>query len=272
MALVMSCSSQAQTVSAARNSKAVLPLKLSLRPRHKRHARAVCSPCVANLHEVRGRDTGKIHDEEAGKEEESVSPAYATRYSGKALPKNKLPQEPMDKDAAYQFVRDELMLDGNPRLNLASFLTTWMEPECDKLMAESMNKNFVDADEYPATMELQNRCVNMIARLCNVPLNNSDDRAVGVSTVGSSEAILLSGLAFKMLWKKKMLAKGRKPEELLHPNIVMGANAQAGPLHVGIAIGWLSQHTLMSHKHPIGEERCTISYHTEQFVEVEILG
>ena len=59
------------------------------------------------------------------------------------------------KEAAYQIIKDELMLDGNPRLNLASFVTTWMEPECDKLIMESINKNYVDMDEYPVTTELQ---------------------------------------------------------------------------------------------------------------------
>jgi len=59
------------------------------------------------------------------------------------------------KEAAYQIINDELMLDGNPRLNLASFVTTWMEPECDKLIMAAINKNYVDMDEYPVTTELQ---------------------------------------------------------------------------------------------------------------------
>jgi glutamate decarboxylase len=66
------------------------------------------------------------------------------------MPKNSVP-----KEAAYQIINDELMLDGTPRLNLASFVTTWMEPECEKLMMDSMNKNYVDMDEYPVTTELQ---------------------------------------------------------------------------------------------------------------------
>lgn len=67
----------------------------------------------------------------------------------------KMPEESIPKDAAYQIINDELMLDGNPRLNLASFVTTWMEPECDKLIMASINKNYVDMDEYPVTTELQ---------------------------------------------------------------------------------------------------------------------
>ncbi|KAL6508785.1 Glutamate decarboxylase 5 [Orobanche hederae] len=67
----------------------------------------------------------------------------------------KIPTEAMPKDAAFQIVNDELMLDGNPRLNLASFVTTWIEPECDNLIMASINKNYVDMDEYPVTAELQ---------------------------------------------------------------------------------------------------------------------
>lgn len=66
-----------------------------------------------------------------------------------------MPENCIPKEAAYQIINDELMLDGNPRLNLASFVTTWMEPECDKLMMAAINKNYVDMDEYPVTTELQ---------------------------------------------------------------------------------------------------------------------
>ncbi|KAF5939636.1 hypothetical protein HYC85_023895 [Camellia sinensis] len=120
------------------------------------------------------------------------------------------------KEAAYQIINDELMLDGNPRLNLASFVTTWMEPECDKLMMDAINKNYVDMDEYP------NRCVNMIAHLFNAPLGESE-AAVGVGTVGSSEAIMLAGLAFKRKWQNKRKAQGLPFDK---PNIVTGANVQ----------------------------------------------
>jgi hypothetical protein len=68
-----------------------------------------------------------------------------------------MPDNSIPKEAAYQIINDELMLDGNPRLNLASFVTTWMEPECNKLMMDSINKNYVDMDEYPVTTELQVR-------------------------------------------------------------------------------------------------------------------
>jgi glutamate decarboxylase len=66
-----------------------------------------------------------------------------------------MPTHQISKEAAYQIITDELMLDGNPRLNLASFVTTWMEPECDRLILGALNKNYIDMDEYPVTTELQ---------------------------------------------------------------------------------------------------------------------
>ncbi|MQL90191.1 hypothetical protein Taro_022771 [Colocasia esculenta] len=134
----------------------------------------------------------------------------------------KMPENSIPKDAAYQIINDELMLDGNPRLNLASFVTTWMEPECDKLVMAGINKNYVDMDEYPVTTELQNRCVNMIAHLFNAPIGE-EETAVGVGTVGSSEAIMLAGLAFKRKWQNKRKAEGKPYDK---PNIVTGANVQ----------------------------------------------
>ncbi|KAK4360048.1 hypothetical protein RND71_022277 [Anisodus tanguticus] len=152
----------------------------------------------------------------------SVQCTFASRYVQTSLPRYKMPENSIPKEAAFQIINDELMLDGNPRLNLASFVTTWMEPECDKLIMDSINKNYVDMDEYPVTTELQNRCVNMIAHLFNAPLEDGET-AVGVGTVGSSEAIMLAGLAFKRKWQNKMKAQGKPYDK---PNIVTGANVQ----------------------------------------------
>ncbi|XP_060212738.1 glutamate decarboxylase-like [Lycium barbarum] len=158
----------------------------------------------------------------ASENDVSIHSTFASRYVRVSLPRFKMPENSIPKDAAYQIINDELMLDGNPRLNLASFVTTWMEPECDKLIMDSINKNYVDMDEYPVTTELQNRCVNMIAHLFNAPLGEGE-AAVGVGTVGSSEAIMLAGLAFKRKWQNKMKAQGKPCDK---PNIVTGANVQ----------------------------------------------
>ncbi len=57
------------------------------------------------------------------------------------------------------------MLDGNARLNLATFVSTWMEPQAERLMAECLDKNMIDKDEYPQTAELELRCFNTLSRL-----------------------------------------------------------------------------------------------------------
>eukprot|EP00258_Populus_trichocarpa_P008818 XP_002314749.3 glutamate decarboxylase 4 [Populus trichocarpa] len=158
----------------------------------------------------------------ASQSDVSVHSTFSSRYVRESLPRYKMPENSIPKEAAFQIINDELMLDGNPRLNLASFVTTWMEPECDKLIMDSINKNYVDMDEYPVTTELQNRCVNIIAHLFNAPLGESE-AAVGVGTVGSSEAIMLAGLAFKRKWQNKRKAEGKPYDK---PNIVTGANVQ----------------------------------------------
>ncbi|MFD4583368.1 glutamate decarboxylase [Streptomyces sp. NPDC058423] len=136
-----------------------------------------------------------------------------------APPQHRLPEGPMAPATAYQFVHDELMLDGNSRLNLATFVTTWMEPEAGRLMAECRDKNMIDKDEYPRTAELERRCVAMLADLWHAP---DPATTVGCSTTGSSEACMLSGMALKRRWAQRN--KDRYPGA--RPNLVMGVNVQ----------------------------------------------
>jgi glutamate decarboxylase len=149
-----------------------------------------------------------------------VSPIYARGGRAVTLPRHTLPDGEMDPEAAYRFVRDELMLDGNARLNLATFVTTWMEPQAERLMADTFDKNMIDKDEYPRTAELEQRCVNMLSRLWGSP---EEDRATGTSTTGSSEAAMLAGMALKWRWRAARQARG---EPVDRPNMVMGANVQ----------------------------------------------
>jgi len=121
---------------------------------------------------------------------------------------------------ALQVVRDELILDGNARLNLATFVTTWMEPEAELLMAETAAKNMIDKDEYPQTAELERRCVNILSSLWNAPTGS---QATGCSTTGSSEACMLGGMALLWRWRERRKAAGL---EMARPNLVMGSNVQ----------------------------------------------
>ncbi|MEU7075093.1 glutamate decarboxylase [Streptomyces narbonensis] len=137
-----------------------------------------------------------------------------------APPRHELPDGPLPPMSAYQLVHDELMLDGNSRLNLATFVTTWMEPQAGVLMSECRDKNMIDKDEYPRTAELERRCVAMLARLWNAP---DPAAVVGCSTTGSSEACMLAGLALKRRWAKRN--SDRYPATA-RPNLVMGVNVQ----------------------------------------------
>ena len=113
------------------------------------------------------------------------------------VPRHRMPTDEMDAEVAYQIVHDELMLDGNARLNLATFVGTWMEPQALRLMSETFDKNMIDKDEYPQTAEMEMRCVDMLSRLWHAPDPND---APGCSTTGSSEAAMLGGLALKRRW------------------------------------------------------------------------
>ena len=150
--------------------------------------------------------------------EVAVPPLYG--LEGTAIPRHDIGREPLPPDVAYQIVHDELMLDGNARLNVATFVTTAMEPQAERLMAECFDKNMIDKDEYPQTAEIEMRCVNMLGRLWHAP-----DAAVatGCSTTGSSEAAMLGGLALKRRWQHARKAAGKPTDK---PNLVMGINVQ----------------------------------------------
>ncbi len=149
-----------------------------------------------------------------------LTPVFARRQLVD-VPKNRMPSGEMDADEAYELIHDELMLDGSSRLNLATFVTTWMEPQAEKLMAETFDKNMVDRDEYPQTAEIERRCLEMVAALWNTPSTATAEPAVGTSTVGSSEAAMLGGLALKLRWRAQ---RGKAPTD--RPNLVMGINVQ----------------------------------------------
>jgi glutamate decarboxylase len=135
-------------------------------------------------------------------------------------PKYTMPKVGINSKAAYQLLHDETALDGNPLLNLASFVHTWMPEDADKLIMENLNKNIVDLDEYPAASLIHNRCISMLADLWKAP---KEGKVIGTATAGSSEAIMLGGLAMKKRWQEARKAAGK---DYFHPNIVFGANAQ----------------------------------------------
>jgi glutamate decarboxylase len=159
-----------------------------------------------------------IHSsQEAGSED--LAPRF-TRLGMLHVPKNRLAERPVLPQTAYQIVMDEVMLDGNARFNLATFVTTWMDDQADRLYTATFDKNMIDKDEYPQTAEIENRCVQILADLWHAP---SAEDSIGTSTTGSSEGCMLAGLALKRRWQHARREAGKATGR---PNIVMGGNVQ----------------------------------------------
>jgi glutamate decarboxylase len=149
-----------------------------------------------------------------------INPVFARPAEATEFSKFRLPASESLPETAYQVVHDEAMLDGNARLNLATFVGTWMDDYANRLYAESADKNMIDKDEYPKTAEIETRCWTMLADLWHAP---DPDNTIGTSTIGSSEACMLGGLALKRRWQHARKAAG-KPTD--HPNMVMSSAVQ----------------------------------------------
>ena len=144
------------------------------------------------------------------------TPIYGSRFMQEILPKSKMNQDPIDPKAAYALINSELQTQGNPSMNLASFVTTVMDPECDQLIHDNIGVNYIDTEVYRANLEIQNRCVKILLNLYNAP---DVDKAWGIECIGSSEAVMLAILTHKRTWEEKRKKEG-KPYD--NPNIVMG--------------------------------------------------
>lgn len=153
-------------------------------------------------------------------ENPTLVPTYGSREMRGEIPRHELPDNSLLPATAYQIIHDELVLDGASKQNLATFVTTWMDPQARQLMMDTLDKNIIDKDEYPQTAEIELRCVNILSRLWNSP---DHEEAVGCSTIGSSEAAMLAGMGMKRKWKRRMEASGKPAGS---PNMVMGSNVQ----------------------------------------------
>ncbi len=125
----------------------------------------------------------------------------------------------MEPVEAMRLIGEDLILDGIPERNLATFVTTWMEPEAQRLIAANLHRNFIDHAEYPQTAEIEQRCIRMLADLFHAP-----GETTGARTQGSSEAIMLGALSLKWQWRKRREAAGAASDR---PNLVFG-----GDVHV----------------------------------------
>ncbi|MBQ7696039.1 MAG: glutamate decarboxylase [Lentisphaeria bacterium] len=156
------------------------------------------------LHKIPGCSGGLVDD------------TYASAALRSDAPRFKLPVAGAPARDAFELVADELMLDGNARMNLATFCTTWEEKEVRRLMDICISKNMIDKDEYPQTAEIEMRCVHMLADLWHAPESST---TMGCSTTGSSEAAMLSGLAMKRRWYRKRQQQGKSCDR---PNLITG--------------------------------------------------
>lgn len=147
-----------------------------------------------------------------------TDPLFGSLALSRAAGSQLFPEGEMNPAAAFQMVSDELMLDGNARQNLATFCQTWDDDYVHKLMDASINKNWIDKEEYPQSAAIDARCVNMVADLWNAPAPRSG-QATGTNTIGSSEACMLGGMAMKWRWRNKMKAMGKPTDK---PNMVCG--------------------------------------------------
>ncbi|GLZ75420.1 glutamate decarboxylase [Actinorhabdospora filicis] len=150
----------------------------------------------------------------------ALNPLFARPGEATELSRFTLPDRESLPETAYQIVHDEAMLDGNARLNLATFVSTWMDPQAARIYAEAAGKNMIDKDEYPSTAAIETRCWTMLADLWHAP----DPRnTIGTSTIGSSEACMLGGLALKRRWQHARRAAGRPADR---PNLVLSSAVQ----------------------------------------------
>jgi glutamate decarboxylase len=147
---------------------------------------------------------------------EALAAQYGNRFLLEPAPDHQLPQHGMRAVDAMRLLGEELVLDGIPMRNLATFVTTWMEPEAQRIIAENLHRNFIDHAEYPQTAEIEQRCIRMIADLFHAP-----GETTGARCQGSSEAIMLGALSLKWKWRQRREAAGK---DTSRPNLVFGAD------------------------------------------------
>lgn len=149
-------------------------------------------------------------------------PLFGSKAACENVIIEKMNQEPIDPKFAYQLIKDQLIDEGNARQNMATFCQTYMEPEATALMAETFEKNAIDKSEYPCTAEIEQACVNIVADLWNAP---DMDKMIGTSTVGSSEACMLGGMAMNFKWREEALERGVDLNKQ-RPNLVISSGYQ----------------------------------------------
>jgi glutamate decarboxylase len=162
---------------------------------------------------------GMVMPAENRRFDEAIEVAAPGAFLTQDAPKRAIPETSMTPLAAMRLVGQELAVEGIPERNLATFVTTWMEPEARQVIDENLHRNFIDHAEYPMTAEIEQRCIHMLAELFNAP-----GETTGARTQGSSEAIMLGALSLKWKWRQRRESAGKPTDR---PNLVFG-----GDVHV----------------------------------------
>ena len=153
--------------------------------------------------------------------EDGNTPVFGSESMREPAPSEFIPQHSTPAETAYQIVKDETFPQTQPRLNLATFVTTYMDDYGTRLMNESVGINFIDETEYPRVAVMCGRCINMIANLWNSPEKN--EWKTGAVGIGSSEACMLGGVAAWLRWRERRKAEGKPYDS---PNLVMSSAYQ----------------------------------------------
>src|SRR3954452_16165486 len=151
--------------------------------------------------------------------DDAVAGRYGNRFLTEEVPTSSFPEVGMPAQETMRLVAEDLMLEGDPQHNLATFVTTWMEPEAQRIIAENLNRNYIDHAEYPQTALIEQRFIRMLADLFHAPGDTT-----GTRTQGSSEAIMLGALSLKWKWRARREEAGKPIDR---PNLVFG-----GDVHV----------------------------------------
>lgn len=155
---------------------------------------------------------------DSAKPDESREVTLAERYFTEPVADRQMPEHSCEPRVALAMVESEMLLDGNPEKNLATFVTTWMEPEAKEVILLNLHRNYIDHAEYPRTAEVSRRCVRMLHHLFH---GDGEPDSPGAACAGSSEAVMLGALAMKWRWKGAREKAGKPVDK---PNLVYGAD------------------------------------------------
>lgn len=155
------------------------------------------------------------------KQVDATTPVYSSPTMTSQSPNQFIPQHSTSEEIAYQMVKDETISQTQPKLNLATFVTTYMDDYATKLMNDAINVNYIDETEYPRIAVMAAKCLNIVANLWNTPEKN--EWKTGALAIGSSEACMLGGVAAWLRWRERMEKLGKPFDK---PNFVISSAFQ----------------------------------------------